>query len=310
MAACCCFSARTALCRTATPRKSGACSAHSPDKVSRSGSYTRIRQSRPPPYGTTFRRLAIPDTWCGIQTTCSSGWRAPQSLRKPRFWTRVDASSTTAASTTDLPASASIGRLRPNTPSKNPRRDALGKPSPQTGCPRRRLFHHRSQMRLGFSGAVAFAALSTVTSIAIPGPAAQDTPAAVTFTRHVARLIFDRCAQCHQPNGSAPFSLLSYADVRQRATQIAAVTRSRYMPPWKATPESGEFVGQRHLSDAEIGLIQRWIDGGQLEGNPRDLPPAPRQTLGWQLGTPDLILTMPSYSLSAEGTDVFRTFVL
>jgi hypothetical protein len=81
-------------------------------------------------------------------------------------------------------------------------------------------------------------------------------------------------------------------------------------PPWKATPESGEFVGQRHLSDAEIGLIQRWIDGGHLEGDPRDLPPAPRQTLGWQLGTPDLILTMPSYSLSAEGTDVFRTFVL
>ena len=165
-------------------------------------------------------------------------------------------------------------------------------------------------MRLGFSGAVAFAALSTVSSIAIPGPAAQDTPAAITFTRHVAPLIFDRCAQCHQPNGSAPFSLLSYADVRQRATQIAAVTRSRYMPPWKATPESGEFVGQRHLSDAEIDLIQRWIDGGHLEGNPRDLPPAPRQTLGWQLGTPDLILTMPSYGLSAEGTDVFRTFVL
>jgi tetratricopeptide (TPR) repeat protein len=103
--------------------------------------------------------------------------------------------------------------------------------------------------------------------------------------------------------GPAPFGLLTYAAARQRAAQIAAVTRSRYMPPWKATPESGEFVGQQPLTDAQIDLIGRWADAGAPEGNPRDLPRPPRRSEGWQLGTPDLTVTLPeAYTLRADGT--------
>jgi tetratricopeptide (TPR) repeat protein/mono/diheme cytochrome c family protein len=145
--------------------------------------------------------------------------------------------------------------------------------------------------------------------------ASQDTRAAaappVTFSEHIAPLVFDHCSQCHRPGGSAPFSLLTFPEVRQRATQIAAVTGSRYMPPWKAEPGYGEFIGQDPLTGEEIDLIQRWIDGGALEGDPRDLPSPPHWTDGWQLGTPDLIVTLPeAYMLPAEGPDVFRTFAL
>jgi tetratricopeptide (TPR) repeat protein len=133
----------------------------------------------------------------------------------------------------------------------------------------------------------------------------------VTFTRNVAPIIFARCGQCHHPGGSAPFDLLSYSAVRQRATQIAAVTRSRLMPPWKAEPGYGEFVGQHPLTSTEIDLIQSWVDQGRLEGDPRDLPPAPQWTDTWQLGKPDLVVTLARpYTLPAGGTDVFRNFVI
>lgn len=133
----------------------------------------------------------------------------------------------------------------------------------------------------------------------------------VTFARHIAPIVFDRCGSCHRPGGPAPFSLLTYAAARQRAREITEVTKSRFMPPWKAEPESGEFIGQSRLTDAEIGLIRRWVDEGALEGDTRDLPPLPHWSEGWQLGTPDLVVTIPEpYTLQADGTDVFRIFVI
>jgi len=44
------------------------------------------------------------------------------------------------------------------------------------------------------------------------------------------------------------------------------------MPPWKADPADGPFVGQHPLSDVEILLLQRWVDEGAAEGDPRDAP--------------------------------------
>ena len=153
---------------------------------------------------------------------------------------------------------------------------------------------------------LALAVAAGVTRASQPPP-----PPTVTFSKDIAPIVFDRCAQCHHPGGPAPFSVLSYAAVRQRATQIAAVTASRFMPPWKAEAGSGEFVGQKRLTDREIGLIQRWVTSGAAEGDPRDLPSPPRLTEGWVLGQPDLVVDFPdSYVLQAEGTDVFRIFVL
>ena len=145
----------------------------------------------------------------------------------------------------------------------------------------------------------------------LPRAAEQTSAERVTFTKDIAPIIFDRCGVCHRPSGSAPFSLLTYSAAKQRATQIAAVTKSRFMPPWKAEPESGEFIGQKRLTAAEMSLIQRWVDTGTLEGNALDLPALPRWTEGWQLGTPDLIVTLSEpYTLQAAGTDVFRVFVI
>jgi tetratricopeptide (TPR) repeat protein/mono/diheme cytochrome c family protein len=133
----------------------------------------------------------------------------------------------------------------------------------------------------------------------------------VTYSRDVAPILFTKCGVCHRPTGAAPFSLLTYATARAHATQIATATRSGYMPPWKADADyGGEFIGQPRLSSHELEVLQQWAANGAPEGNPRDLPPTPTWTDGWQLGTPDLVVRPPSYTLQAEGTDVFRIFVI
>ena len=157
------------------------------------------------------------------------------------------------------------------------------------------------------------AAAAPAAPAAMSGAAASPRPdAAPTFTRDVAPLVFSHCVECHQPGGSGPFSLLTYDEVKRHAQQIAQVTATRYMPPWKAEPGyGGPFVGQYPLTTDEIALLRRWAESGTPEGDPTALPKAPKLTAGWQLGTPDLVVTLPEpYTLQGDGTDVFRVFVV
>jgi Flp pilus assembly protein TadD len=133
----------------------------------------------------------------------------------------------------------------------------------------------------------------------------------VTFNRDIAPIVFQNCIPCHRPGEAGPFSLLSYADVHKRAQQIARVTSIRYMPPWPPEPGYGDLAGARRLDEAQIALLQRWATEGAVEGPPATAPPLPMFTQGWQLGPPDLVLEVPeAYTVPAEGTDVFRNFVL
>ena len=53
------------------------------------------------------------------------------------------------------------------------------------------------------------------------------------------------------------------------------------------------------------------LEQGAAEGDPADLPSPPEFIEGWQLGEPDVVVTMQEdYVLPAEGVDVFRNFVL
>ncbi len=136
-------------------------------------------------------------------------------------------------------------------------------------------------------------------------------PEQPTFARDIAPVVFANCSVCHRPGESAPFSLLTYEDARKHAKQIAEVTERRFMPPWLPVEGYGKFVGERRLSVEEIALFQRWHEQGAPEGDPKETPPAPEFIEGWQLGKPDLIVTMPeSFTLPADGRDVYRNFVL
>jgi tetratricopeptide (TPR) repeat protein len=133
----------------------------------------------------------------------------------------------------------------------------------------------------------------------------------VTFARDIAPLLFDKCTSCHRPGGPAPFSLITYADARQRSSLIAAVTAKRFMPPYNAASEAGAFQGQKRLTADEIAVLRDWADAGAPEGNPSEAPTPPSYSNTWQLGSPDLVVTTSeAYVLRAEPTDVFRIFVI
>ncbi len=133
----------------------------------------------------------------------------------------------------------------------------------------------------------------------------------LTFNRDVAPLVFAHCAPCHHEGGVGPFPLTSYQDVHKHASQIVGVTGRRYMPPWPPEPGYGDFIGDRRLSDSQIGLLAEWVKEGQSEGAPQNLPPVPRFTNEWQMGQPDLILRMRQpFRMPAGGGDIFRNFIV
>ena len=111
-----------------------------------------------------------------------------------------------------------------------------------------------------------------------------------TFTHDIAPIIYEKCAPCHHPGDAAPFSLLTYADVKKRAPQIAAATSSRFMPPFLPEHGYGDFADDRSLTTDQIAIIEAWVRDGAPEGPVADIPAPPSFTADWQLGKPDLIL--------------------
>ena len=75
----------------------------------------------------------------------------------------------------------------------------------------------------------------------------------------IAPILYSQCASCHRPDGAAPFSLLTYDDVRQRATQIAAVTSQPLHAAVETGAGFGDFAGERRLTDEQIAPIDRWV---------------------------------------------------
>lgn len=138
-----------------------------------------------------------------------------------------------------------------------------------------------------------------------------DLAGKVVYSRDIAPILQANCMNCHRDGEVAPFPLVSYADASKRARQIARVTGSRFMPPWKPEPDFGHFVDERRLSERELSLIADWASSGAPEGDAADLPPAPCFAEGWQLGEPDLVIKMAEpFEVPADGRDVFRNFVI
>ena len=147
-----------------------------------------------------------------------------------------------------------------------------------------------------------------------PAPArAERAPneATPTFTKDVSPLLQRSCVGCHRPGSIAPMSLITYDEVRPWARAIRErVARSpndpERMPPWFIEKNVGiqHFKDDPSLSAEDVALIDAWVDAGAPRGNPADLPPARDWSDGgWNIGTPDLIVSSPEVTVEALAAD-------
>jgi len=175
---------------------------------------------------------------------------------------------------------------------------------------RRRLIHRGTPMQRIFL--ICFILISAVGTVSLASSGAtEDAKRQITFSKDVAPIIYKNCANCHRPGEVAPMSLLTYKDARPWAKSMREKVLSGTMPPWHADPQYGLYSNDRRLSKHDVDTIVSWVDGGSAEGNPKDLPPMPRFTNGWQIGQPDVVLTMSQdFAVPAEGTINYKYFII
>ncbi len=125
-----------------------------------------------------------------------------------------------------------------------------------------------------------------------------------TWSSNIAQIVYDNCSSCHNPQGIAPFSLLTYTDALAGAGGIKSSVASRQMPPWIADKNYKTYAHQRVLTDAEITAITDWVDNGSQEGDASKTPPPPvYSTKGFIPQRPDLELKLPVYTSKATSTN-------
>ncbi|MEW6126972.1 MAG: cytochrome c [Acidobacteriota bacterium] len=150
---------------------------------------------------------------------------------------------------------------------------------------------------------LAVACVASIALLVLPTTQASDAKKSkVTFAKDVAPIFNKACVECHRAGEIAPFALTTYKEARPWARSIKEKVALRTMPPWHADPNHGAFANDRRLSQKEIDTITAWVDGGALEGNPKDLPPVPKFENGWNIGKPDVVFKLPQvYKVPAEG---------
>ena len=106
-------------------------------------------------------------------------------------------------------------------------------------------------------------------------------------------------------------SLLTYKETRPWARAIREKVALGEMPPWHSSDPHGTFSNDRRMTSEEKDTIARWVAGGAPEGDAKDLPVLPKFAEGWEIGTPDVVLTMQKpFDVVASGTINYQYFTI
>jgi peroxiredoxin len=134
----------------------------------------------------------------------------------------------------------------------------------------------------------------------------------VNYVKNIAPMFEDKCVSCHQPGGIGPMPFTKFEEIAPFAPMIREMIRTQRMPPWRADPSVGHFLGDRSLSSAQIKTLVHWVEAGAPRGVGADPLAAKTFTAPeWPLGKPDLVLDIPAYNIPANGiVDYQRPFVL
>ncbi len=130
-----------------------------------------------------------------------------------------------------------------------------------------------------------------------------------TYYTDVKPILDGRCVGCHSTGNIGPFALDTYEAAKATKTLIASRTADRTMPPWGAGAGDTKYRLDPSLSDAQIALLQQWVDDGAPEGDPAE-EGAPLASVAQKLSRVDLTLKMPEAYTPTLTPDEYRCFVL
>ena len=130
---------------------------------------------------------------------------------------------------------------------------------------------------------------------------AHPTPAGVTWTGTVARVLGTNCVACHG-EGAYP-RLDDYDSARLASQAIKRAVLARDMPRWDAASGFGDFANDPSLTPHEIELLAQWADSGAPYGDPAPIVHGRAATAA---EAPDLLLTVPFKDHIAEAEHTFR----
>ncbi len=102
---------------------------------------------------------------------------------------------------------------------------------------------------------------------------------AYTYQADARAIIEEKCVNCHEEGGIAPFPLDTYDRVKSvRAAAVFAVENGS-MPPWHPTEGYTGFADARALTAEQKFILLSWLQGSLAEGNPGDYVAPPRKVV-------------------------------
>jgi hypothetical protein len=143
------------------------------------------------------------------------------------------------------------------------------------------------------------------------GEAHKPITSPYTYNEDVFPIVRDRCGRCHVAGGVAPMSLLTYKDAVPWGESIRTELIAGHMPPWSVEDAPDRFKNPQTLTARELNILLTWVSGGNPVGDTDHPPPPITSPPGWRLGTPDLVLPLPSeFTLAADASEQTHEFTL
>ena len=129
--------------------------------------------------------------------------------------------------------------------------------------------------------------------------------------KDVAPIFYNRCSSCHHVGSQYP-PLNFYSSISSFKSLIQYDLTIGKMPPWPPDTTYVRFNHERIITQSEKTKILNWITAGAPYGTTLGdtalAPPAPVYPNTKLNGTPDLILTIPSYTSTATSSDKYICF--
>lgn len=132
----------------------------------------------------------------------------------------------------------------------------------------------------------------------------------VNWSDDIASIIYNKCIECHRPNGIAPVEFTSYENAYDFRYWIQGAIVDGSMPPWLPNEDYRHFADEFFLTDEEEQKIIDWVNAGAPSGDLSQAPPLPPLPSGQSsLESIDYVVAIEPYTLQSN-QDEYRWFVI